>query len=214
MAAKGAPVKPAPAKTGGAPKIKQGKKPKKPKKPMPRFMLVVTSFLIFALLLAGAGYCLYADVGGLTEKAVALLPQYQKTITDLKNKKVAAEKDLAAQQATMQKEKDKIAADAAANAKTAQDLTNREAQLKADQQAFDGSKQTALAADEKKKAVTAIYNSLEPADAAAILMKAPTLQEAADILMTMSSQKVADILAEIQKTDAQKAYDLTKLIGQ
>jgi flagellar motility protein MotE (MotC chaperone) len=207
---------PAPAKkTGGtaaAPKSAQKKAPKvkKPKKPMPKVMVVVICVLVFVLLLAGTGYCLYTNIGGVAEKAMVLLPQYRKSLAAIDK----LNKDIETQKTKLASDTSKAAAAAEANTKTADELKSQQAQLTAAQQAFDAQKENAKTAEERQKAVADIYSAMDADVAAAILNKAPTLQEAADILKTLSTEKLTAILVAIENTDPAKAYNLTKLIGQ
>lgn len=203
-----------PAKKAGGAKVapkkplNPGKKLKKPKKPMPKFMVAVWSFLVFLLLLAGAGYCIYANIGGIAEKALVMLPQYKASLESLDKQ----QKDLQTREAKLKVDQDNLAATAKANDKAAADLKAREDKLVADRQALENTAKSNETAEEKKKAVVEIYAGMDAATVAAMLLKAPSLAEAADILKLLPQENIVEILAAIEKEDAKKAYDLTKLM--
>lgn len=194
------------AGTAGAP-AKPGNKAKKPRKPINPAILCI---IIFVVLLAGAGACLYLNVGGIAEKALVLLPQYNISLAALDKKSA----DLAAQQATLQQQSDKNAADAKANEKAAADLKTQQDQLAADRQALEDQQQQGKSEEEKLKALAGIYSSLDASVAAAMLLKAPSMSDAAYILGALPQDKVAEIITIIEATDAKTAYELAKLIGQ
>jgi hypothetical protein len=200
--------KKAPVATGAPanPKLK-AKKPKKPKKPANKVLVCI---VVFVVLLAGAGYCLYANVGGIAEKALVLLPQYKKSLADLDKQK----KDIAAQQTKVQAASEKNTSDAKANAKTSDDLRSQQDRLTADKKAFQAEQQQAKTEAERQKAVADIYASLDSDVAAAMLLKAPSLSEAASILKLLAKDKIAEILTAINAKDPKTAYNLAKLIGQ
>lgn len=216
MAVKRTPMTPTgSANAGGMPAGKQ-KKPKKPRKPLPRFMLIVLTVFVMLLLLGGAGACLYFNVYGLADKAMVLFPQYRDSYGRLK----AQETALATTQAELKAGQDKLTADQAELAKQNETLKKGQEKLAADKKAFQDSKKATPAPTStatqgnSQQDVVAIYEALDASVAADMLVKAPTLREAADILSSLSVEKAAEIISAIKAIDAEKAYNLTKLIGQ
>jgi flagellar motility protein MotE (MotC chaperone) len=221
MAVKRTPMKPDAAQAGGMPAMPpvKGKRPKKPKKlrkPLPRFLLVAFTVLAMLLLVGGAGACLYFNVGGAADFVMGVFPPYRAALAAVEPR----EKALADAEAKLKAEQEKLAAGQADLKGQTEELTKAQEKLAADKKAFAESKKATPApsatatAGNKGQDVAKIYEALDAGDAAEMLLKAPALREAADILSSLPTEKTAQIIAAIKALDAKKAYDLTKLIGQ
>ncbi len=205
MTMKQAPAK-KPGAAGGLPGKAQ-KKEKKPKKPMARPVVALLTVFVMLLLVGGAGACLWFDVGGFGTKATVVFPQYRAAMAQVEKLKADhadAEKKLAADQ-------EALAAREKALAKAEANLAGREDKLKADQAELEAKTAQARTDEERRQTVIDIYSAMEPKDAAEMLDKATTLQDAAAVLRLLPNETAAGILAEM---DAKKAYELTKLLGQ
>lgn len=189
----------------------KGKKQKKPRKPVPRVLLVVDTVLIMLFLLAGSGAALYFNLFNITPMAIGFLqslnPQYQQDFTQLK----LQQENLTQREDALKEQQKAVDNTTEANTKKEAELTKKQDDLNAQIAAFDAARQAAAneAASPKADQVAEIYTNLDAKAAAAMLEKAGTTQEIADILAKLDPAVASEILANM---DPKVAYDVTSLL--
>lgn len=180
---------------------------RKVKKPMSKGAAIGVCVLVFVFILGGIVAALLTNLGGVGEKFLALMPQYKIMVAGIDKQK----SDLEAAQAQAQADAEKNANVTKANEKAAADLKTQQDALTAAQQALNAQKKDSMTAEQRKQAVVDIYGQLDDTRAAQMLQSAPTLQDAADILTLLPSDKAAAILGAM---NAAKAFAVTKLMQQ
>jgi hypothetical protein len=186
---------------------KKQKKPKKPKKPMPKAGVIGICVAIFIFLLGGLFACLLTNTLGLGDMLISVLPQYKVMAGDLGKR----EADLKTAQAKVLSDAEKVADDAKANEKAANDLKSREDALAAARQALEADKLDAASAEARRKAVVEIFVGMSPSKAAGILEEGYTAKQAADLLSLLPAE--ADTLI-LEKMEDAFAAEITKLMAQ
>jgi flagellar motility protein MotE (MotC chaperone) len=154
----------------------------------------------------------YFNVGGVTPQIVIALcglyadnARAAKVLETRQKALDGAQKKLSDAQAALDKA-------TSAQKKAEEAFRKRQTQLDEDIKAFESkanAEQTASPA--AQNSVKDIYASMEAETAAALLAKAPTTQEVADILLQLEPEKAAEILAAM---DPKKAYEITRLMVQ
>ncbi len=164
-------------------------------------------FLLMAILLGAAGGAFWFNISDVKTMVVTTLKLDQEEFTYLENRK----NELAIIEADLLDREKQLKSDRQDVDKMQQTQTETEAELTTRASDLDTLEASLTEQKTNLDSIVAIYEAMEPANAAAILMAADTLQENLSIIKNMNQSKLALILAEM--TPAQAAKVLALLAG-
>jgi len=168
--------------------------------------------ILLILLIAGAGAAVYFDLGGLKGAVVCALqtesPEPEETPVPTPDPQAAALSKLKKslldkEQALYLKEKDLKAKEEELGAKEEQ-IARREAAVAEAESAKSAAENAAAQAQAALIASAKIYEQMDPAKAAAAISGLKSVQQMADILTRMASDKAAKIMEQMKSTLATK----------
>lgn len=172
---------------------------------------LVVFIIILVIILATAGICYWFNLFGIKSRVLKLFGKEEVAVEMTEDeKRIENEKYFAELQAGIDTQKTQLDARAAELDARAAELNEREQKYIADKAEFD----TLYEAFEKRKLdvkeAAKIYEQMESAAAADILVKYPDKNEVARIISNLTDAKAAEVLTEM---DATYASDLLRVIN-
>ena len=201
-----APKAPKPPKPAKAASVKTPREPKAKSQGGGYASGLMTGLLLMILLAFAAAGGMYFNLGGLAEKTIAML-ELDPVEAGIREKRAyeldRLEAELQEERTSLEQDQRKLEKDRNELAKMSLTVKTLEEDLK---------KQSALLAPEKADlaAVVAIYEALEPSQAALVLAASQDKEMLVVILKNMTQTRVSQILG---KMDATKAAELLALLA-